>query len=204
MIGSSRRNSPATNGFGMKSKKAMRERQGRGRYAGGAAGALGVTDHRLGGRARHAVGGRPERGAGAARPDGVGRAGQPVESTWLMPRRPSEMETSLDTMPQIPSAIAYGVTCRPPRVKKSSYCRTDVDAASARADDDPCARCPNGRPASFQASRRRERRSRPRASSALDRRATPVRSRRPAPRFRRAARAPPPPRGTGTPRRRRR
>ena len=33
---------------------------------------------------------------------------QPVDSTWLMPCSCSAMEISLDTMPQIPMAIAYG------------------------------------------------------------------------------------------------
>jgi hypothetical protein len=47
---------------------------------------------------------------------------QPHDSTWLIPRRPSEIEISLDTIPQMPTAIAYGVTCLPPDVKKSSYC----------------------------------------------------------------------------------
>ena len=49
---------------------------------------------------------------------------QPVDSTWLMPRRPSEIDISLDTMPQMPTAMAYGVTCRPPLVKKSWYWRS--------------------------------------------------------------------------------
>jgi hypothetical protein len=31
---------------------------------------------------------------------------QPVERTWLMPWSPSEIEISLDTMPQMPTAIA--------------------------------------------------------------------------------------------------
>ena len=61
---------------------------------------------------------------------------QPHDSTWLMPRRPSEIEISLDTMPQMPTAIAYGVTCRPPVVKKSSVLLlADVDAAAAAADE---------------------------------------------------------------------
>ena len=47
---------------------------------------------------------------------------QPQDSTWLMPRSPSEIEISLETMPQMPMAMAYGVTCLPPAVKKSSYC----------------------------------------------------------------------------------
>ena len=47
---------------------------------------------------------------------------QPHDSTWLRPRSRSEIEISLDTMPQMPTAIAYGVTWRPPLVKKSSYC----------------------------------------------------------------------------------
>jgi len=47
---------------------------------------------------------------------------QPQDITWLMPRSPSEIEISLDTIPQMPTAIAYGVTCRPPLVMKTSYC----------------------------------------------------------------------------------
>jgi len=35
---------------------------------------------------------------------------QPQDRTWLGPRRPSEIDTSLDTIPQMPTAIAYGVT----------------------------------------------------------------------------------------------
>jgi hypothetical protein len=35
---------------------------------------------------------------------------QPHDRTWLRPRSPSEMEISLDTIPQMPTAMAYGVT----------------------------------------------------------------------------------------------
>ena len=31
---------------------------------------------------------------------------QPVDSTWLMPRSPSEIDISLETMPQMPTAMA--------------------------------------------------------------------------------------------------
>ena len=31
---------------------------------------------------------------------------QPVDSTWLTPRRPSEIDISLDTIPQMPTAMA--------------------------------------------------------------------------------------------------
>ena len=39
-----------------------------------------------------------------------------------MPRNPSEIETSLEIIPTMPTAMAYGVTCLPPAVKKSRYC----------------------------------------------------------------------------------
>ena len=61
---------------------------------------------------------------------------QPVDSTWLTPRRPSAIEISLDTMPQMPTAMAYGVTCWPPFGEEILVLLlADVDAAAAAADD---------------------------------------------------------------------
>jgi hypothetical protein len=48
----------------------------------------------------------PWRSSIAAYPSASVELVQPVESTWLMPRRPSAIEISLDTMPQMPTAIA--------------------------------------------------------------------------------------------------
>src|SRR5688572_24325096 len=64
----------------------------------------------------------PERISEAAYPMASVELVQPHESTWLGPRSPSEIEISLDTIPQMPIAMAYGETCLPPAVKKSSYC----------------------------------------------------------------------------------
>ena len=79
---------------------------------------------------------------------------QPVESTWLMPRSPSEIEISLDTMPQMPTAIAYGVTCRPPLVKKSWYWRSPTSMPPPPLPMiTPAPGSPTRRPASCHASR---------------------------------------------------
>ena len=46
------------------------------------------------------------------------------------------IEISLDTMPQMPTAIAYGVTCRPPAGEEVLVLLlADVDATAAAADE---------------------------------------------------------------------
>ena len=62
---------------------------------------------------------------------------QPHDSTWLMPRRRSEIEISLDTMPTIDTGMAYGVTFLPLLDEEVVVLPfADVDAAAAAADDD--------------------------------------------------------------------
>src|SRR4029453_640030 len=71
-----------------------------------------------------------------------------------MPGRPSGIEISLETMPQMPTAIAYGVTCRPPEVKKSSYCFSPTSMPPPPVPISTRALIsPYDRPASFHASR---------------------------------------------------
>ena len=71
-----------------------------------------------------------------------------------MPRRPSAIEISLDTMPQIPTAIAYGVTCWPLFWKKSWYCRSPTSMPPPPLPMiTPALGSANDRPASFHASR---------------------------------------------------
>ena len=72
-----------------------------------------------------------------------------------MPRSPSEIEISLDTMPQMPTAMAYGVTCLPPVGEEVLVLLfADVDAAAAAADEHAGAAARAARrPASRHASR---------------------------------------------------
>jgi hypothetical protein len=48
----------------------------------------------------------PARMSDAAYPTASVELVHPHDSTWLGPRKPSEMEISLDTIPQIPTAMA--------------------------------------------------------------------------------------------------
>ena len=52
----------------------------------------------------------PDRIIQAAYPSASVELVQPHDRTWLRPRSRSAMEISLETMPQMPSAMAYGVT----------------------------------------------------------------------------------------------
>ena len=62
---------------------------------------------------------------------------QPVESTWLMPRSPSAIEISLETMPTIDTGMAYGDTRWTVAGEVLAVLPLrDVDAAGAAADDD--------------------------------------------------------------------
>ena len=78
----------------------------------------------------------------------------PVDSTWLTPRRPSEIDISLETIPQMPTAMAYGVTVRPPLVKKSWYWRSPTSIPPPPLPiSTPAPGSPTRRPASRHASR---------------------------------------------------
>ena len=71
-----------------------------------------------------------------------------------MPRRRSEIEISLDSIPTIETGIAYGVTLRPRSRKKSWYCRSPTSIPPPPLPiTTPASGSPTRSPASIHASR---------------------------------------------------